>query len=152
MAKAAEVSIEETAELRPRFGADGMIPCISQDADTGAVLMFAWMNAEALGKTIETGQVHFWSRSRGKLWLKGESSGMTQQVVELRIDCDQDCVLARVRVGGNHADGVAASCHTGRPNCFYRRVTGVGEAAATAGLEVTEDRVFDADAVYGKRS
>ena len=138
--------------LAPRFGADGMIPCISQDADTGRVLMFAFMNELALQKTIETGRVHFWSRSRGKLWLKGESSGMTQHVVELRLDCDQDCVLARVRVGGNKVDGTPASCHNGFAGCFYRRVTGVGDgagAADAAGLETTEARVIDPDAVYG---
>lgn len=142
--------LEEGDTLTPRFGADGMIPCISQDADTGAVLMFAYMNAQSLQKTIETGQVHFWSRSRGKLWLKGESSGMTQHVVELRIDCDQDCLLARVRVGGSTATGVAASCHTGHPDCFYRRVTGVGEADASHALETTSTKVFDPEAVYGR--
>ena len=142
-------TLEAGSTLMPRFGPDGMIPCISQDADTGDVLMFAYMNAESFRKTVETGQVHFWSRSRGKLWLKGESSGMTQHVIELRLDCDQDCVLARVRVGGSTATGVAASCHTGHPNCFYRRVRGVGDADAGHTLETTSQKVFDPDAVYG---
>ena len=149
MATAQTDDLEEGTTLTPRFDANGMIPCISQDAETGAVLMFAFMNELSLRKTIETGQVHFWSRSRGKLWLKGESSGMTQHVVELRLDCDQDCVLARVRVGGSSATGVAASCHNGYSNCFYRRVENVGATSAEHGPETTETKVFDPDQVYG---
>ncbi|BAM05156.1 phosphoribosyl-AMP cyclohydrolase [Phycisphaera mikurensis] len=129
----------------PRFDREGLIPCVTQHADTGEVLMFAFMNAESLRATIDTGFVHYWSRSRAKLWRKGESSGMSQAVVELRTDCDQDVVLARVRIGAATADGaggVAASCHVGFPGCFYRAVEGEG-------LKIVEQRVFDPEKVYG---
>ena len=109
--------LEEGAEFSPRFGADGLITCVTVDAGDGAVLMVAHMNAEALDATLKTGIVHYWSRSRASLWRKGDTSGQIQSLVELRVDCDQDCVMAIVRVGG---DGGA--CHTGRRSCFYRRV------------------------------
>ena len=108
---------EEGLEFQPRFSPDGLIACVTVDAGDGAVLMVAHMNAEALQKTLETGVVHYWSRSRGELWRKGDTSGQVQSLVELRVDCDQDALLARVKVGG---DGGA--CHTGRRSCFYRRV------------------------------
>jgi phosphoribosyl-AMP cyclohydrolase len=108
---------ENGAEFAPHFSADGLLTCVTVDAGDGAVLMLAHMNAEALAKTIETGVVHYWSRSRGALWRKGDTSGQIQRLVELRVDCDQDALLARVEVGG---DGGA--CHTGRRSCFYRRV------------------------------
>lgn len=106
---------DETDALRPKFNADGLIAAIVQDADSHAVLMLAWMNAEALTATLETGKATYWSRSRGALWVKGETSGHTQAVVDVRVDCDQDAVLLRVRQTG-------AACHTHRPNCFYRTV------------------------------
>jgi phosphoribosyl-AMP cyclohydrolase len=109
--------IENGADFAPRFSADGLLTCVTVDARDGAVLMLAHMNAEALAKTLETGVVHYWSRSRGALWRKGDTSGQIQKLVELRVDCDQDALLARVEVGG---DGGA--CHTGRRSCFYRRV------------------------------
>jgi phosphoribosyl-AMP cyclohydrolase len=96
-----------------------LIPAIAQDFETGEVLMLAYMNAEALRLTITTGEAHYWSRSRQKLWRKGETSGETQEVVELRVDCDQDSLLMKIRQKGK---GVA--CHTGRKSCFYRRVEG----------------------------
>lgn len=108
---------DETAELRPRFDALGLVAAITQDAVTGEVLMLAWMNAEALQQTIETGRATYWSRSRGALWVKGETSGHTQEVIEIRVDCDQDAVLLRVRQTGG-------ACHTHRESCFYRRVDG----------------------------
>ena len=108
---------EEGLEFLPRFGADGLLTCVTVDAGDGVVLMVAHMNAEALARTIETGIVHYWSRSRGALWRKGDTSGQVQMLVDLRVDCDQDALLARVLVGG---DGGA--CHTGRRSCFYRRV------------------------------
>ena len=108
---------DETAELRPRFDALGLVAAIAQDAVTGEVLMLAWMNAEALQQTIETGRATYWSRSRGALWVKGETSGHTQEVIEIRVDCDQDAVLLRVRQTGG-------ACHTHRESCFYRRVDG----------------------------
>ena len=119
--------IEEGAEFRPRFSPDGLITCVTVDAGDGAVLMVAHMNAEALEKTLSTGIVHYWSRSRGELWRKGETSGQIQTLVDLRVDCDQDAVLARVKVGG---DGGA--CHTGRRSCFYRLVEGSGELTRLA--------------------
>lgn len=106
---------DETHELRPRFNADGLVTAIVQDAGTLEVLMLAWMNAEALQKTIETGKATYYSRSRGELWVKGETSGHTQQVVEMRVDCDQDAVLLFVRQTGS-------ACHTDRSSCFYRRI------------------------------
>ncbi len=110
-------SIEETARFAPRFDAAGLITCVTVAAGDGRVLMVAHMNDEALRLTVESGVVHYWSRSRGELWRKGDTSGQIQRLVELRVDCDQDVLLARVEVGG---DGGA--CHTGRPTCFYRVV------------------------------
>ena len=108
---------EEGLAFQPKFGADGLLTCVAVDAGDGAVLMVAHMNADALQKTLDTGVVHYWSRSRGQLWRKGDTTGQTQSLVELRVDCDQDALVARVNVGG---DGGA--CHTGRRSCFYRRV------------------------------
>lgn len=109
--------LERGAVIAPRFDANGLIAAVATHADTGEVLMFAWMNAEALDLTLKTGKAHYWSRSRGELWLKGETSGQVQQVVETRIDCDQDCVWIKVRPQG---DGGA--CHVGFRSCFYRVV------------------------------
>jgi phosphoribosyl-AMP cyclohydrolase len=109
--------LERGTVLAPTFNADGLIAAIAQHADTGEILMIGWMNAEALKATIDTGYVHYFSRKRQALWKKGESSGQLQAVTELRIDCDQDAVLARVIPGG---DGGA--CHTGFRSCFYRVV------------------------------
>ena len=110
-------ALEHGAELAPRFDANGLIAAVATHADTGEVLMFAWMNAEALRLTLETGVAHYYSRSRQSLWKKGETSGQLQQVVELRIDCDQDAVWLKVDVQG---DGGA--CHVGFKSCFYRVV------------------------------
>ncbi len=113
--RGSKAAVEEGLDFRPKFEADGLIPAIVSDAGTGEVLMFAFMNAEALALSIETGIVHFWSRSRGALWKKGAESGNVFNVVEMRTDCDQDVVWLRVAVEG---DGLA--CHTGRRSCFYR--------------------------------
>ena len=110
-------ALEEGALFAPRFGADGLVTAVVTDAGDGMLLMVAHMNAEALALTIETGIAHYWSRSRGSLWKKGETSGNFQQVVELRTDCDQDSVWLRVKVAGHDA-----TCHTGRRSCFYRTV------------------------------
>ena len=112
-------ALERGAVLAPRFDASGLIACITTDAASGEVLMLGWMNAEALQATLDTGVVHYFSRSRNELWKKGETSGQIQTVVELRVDCDQDAVLAKVNVGG---DGGA--CHVGFRSCFYRVVEG----------------------------
>jgi phosphoribosyl-AMP cyclohydrolase len=109
-------SQDETRELRPHFDANGLIAAIAQDADTGEVLMLAWMNAEALEQTLATGRAVYWSRSRNQLWRKGDTSGHEQHVVEVRVDCDQDAVLLKVKQTG-------AACHTGRSSCFYRVAT-----------------------------
>jgi len=106
---------ERGLSFRPAFDADGLIPAIVTDATSGDVLMFAWMNAEAVALTLETRTGHFWSRSRGRLWKKGEGSGNVLRIVEIRTDCDQDVLWLRVNVEG---DGVA--CHTGARSCFYR--------------------------------
>jgi phosphoribosyl-AMP cyclohydrolase len=108
-------SIEETTRFAPRFGSDGLIAAIVADAASNEVLMFAWMNQEALAVTLETGEAHFWSRSRRKLWRKGETSGEVFAVVEILTDCDQDALLLRAE-----AKGQGAACHTGRRSCFYR--------------------------------
>ena len=110
-------ALERGDEIAPRFDANGLVAAIAQHADTGEVLMFAWMNAEALRLTLDTGVAHYWSRSRNSLWKKGETSGQLQLVEEIRIDCDQDAVLLKVRPQG---DGGA--CHVGFRSCFYRVV------------------------------
>jgi phosphoribosyl-AMP cyclohydrolase len=125
--------VEYGMSFRPRFDQAGLIPAIVTDAHSGEVLMFAWMNAEALARTLETGVGHFWSRSRNKLWQKGEESGNRLKVVELRVDCDQDALWLRVEVLGN---GVA--CHTGARTCFYRRLP-IGGPAAEMQLQPTSD-------------
>ncbi len=110
-----------------RFNDDGLVPCVTQDSRSGEVLTLAWMNAESLRLTLETGEVHFFSRSRQEIWRKGETSGNTQRVVELRVDCDEDAVLALV-------DPAGPACHTGERTCFFRRVED-GEAPEPAAGE-----------------
>jgi phosphoribosyl-AMP cyclohydrolase len=110
-------ALEEGAEFAPRFDASGLIVCVTVDAATREVLMVAYMNQLALDKTIETGDAHYWSRSRQSLWRKGDTSGQVQRVVSLSVDCDQDAILLEVEPGG---DGGA--CHTGRKSCFYRQL------------------------------
>ena len=116
-APGSKAELEEGTVLSPRFGADGLITCITTDFATGEILMVAHMNAEALARTIETGEAWYWSRSRGELWHKGATSGQIQTVKEMRVDCDQDALLLRVQVAGN-----GGCCHTGRRSCFYRKV------------------------------
>jgi phosphoribosyl-AMP cyclohydrolase len=106
-----------------KYDANGLIPCIAQDDATGDVLMMAWMNADAVAQTLATGRVTYWSRSRQAFWIKGETSGHVQHLVELRVDCDRDCLLARV-----HQHGPA--CHTNRRSCFYTALRG-GEEIVT---------------------
>lgn len=107
--------IEETADFRPKFGADGLIAVAVTDASTRQLLMLAWMNREALDKTLESGDAWYWSRSRGALWRKGETSGHVQKVAEIRTDCDQDALELVV-------DQTGPACHTNRKSCFYRIV------------------------------
>ena len=131
--------LEEGLALTPKFDADGLVTCVATDAGSGEVLMVAHMNAEALGRTIATGEAWYFSRSRGALWKKGETSGHTQRVLEMRVDCDQDAILIKVEQSGG-------ACHTGHRSCFYRTVP-LGNASAVA-LEFREDRVFDPKTVY----
>jgi phosphoribosyl-AMP cyclohydrolase len=135
--------LEEDSALTPKFDADGLVTCVATDAGSGEVLMVAHMNAQALARTIETGQAWYFSRSRGVLWRKGETSGHIQRVVEMRVDCDQDAVLIKVEQAGG-------ACHTGRRSCFYRAVPlGKGEAKPGAvRLELRDERVFDPNTVY----
>jgi len=109
------VTLDESSTFTPRWGADGLITAVTIDASSGAVLMVAHMNADALAATLATGEAHYWSRSRRELWHKGATSGAIQRVVEIRVDCDQDCLLLRVEPAG-------PACHTGRQTCFYRRL------------------------------
>ena len=135
---------EESTVFAPRFDADGLLPVVVTSAKTGQVLMLAYMNEEALARTIETGEAHYWSRSRRRLWRKGEESGKTQRVVEMRTDCDQDALWLMVE-----GTGAEAACHTGRRSCFYRGVP-LG-AAPRGGLSlrfVDAERQFDPDSVY----
>jgi len=135
-------SIEEGRVLTPKFDADGLVTCVTTDATSGELLMVAHMNAEALAKTIESGEAWYFSRSRRKLWRKGESSGHVQHVVEMRVDCDQDTVWIKVAQAG------AGACHTGRRSCFYRAVP-LGKAPdASLLLEFREEKVFDPKSVY----
>ncbi len=115
----------------------GLVPAIAQDAEDGEVLMLAYMNEEAWRKTLETGEAHYWSRSRSRLWHKGESSGNVQKVHSIRLDCDSDTILLSItQIGG-------AACHTGRRSCFYRKLENGVES-------ICSDQVFDPAAVYGK--
>jgi phosphoribosyl-AMP cyclohydrolase len=137
-------SLEEGLALTPRFGADGLIAAIVVDDASGDVVMLAWMNAEALTRTIETREGWYWSRSRQELWHKGATSGHVQSVRDIRIDCDQDAVLLRVETAGT-----GANCHTGRKSCFYRRVNTPIEGNVPT-LEFTGDEpLFDPSKVYG---
>ena len=142
-----KAKLEDGAVLAPRFDAAGLVTAVVTDADSGQLLMVAHMNAEALQRTLETGTACYWSRSRAKLWVKGETSGETQHVVEIRTDCDQDAIWLKVR-----AQGRGAACHTGRRSCFYRRVEKgrTGKDGAVFRLVTDDDdRLFDPDTVYG---
>ncbi len=135
---------EEGLALLPKFDADGLVTAVVTDAANGDVLMVAHMNAEALAKTIESGEAWYFSRSRKKLWKKGEESGHVQRVTELRVDCDQDAVWIKVEQQGPGA------CHTGRRSCFYRAAP-LGQSGAVK-LEFRDaDKSFDPGKVYGKK-
>jgi len=120
---------------RVSFNDEGLLPVIVQDINTGEVLMMAWMNREALEKTLETDKTHFWSRSRKRIWLKGEVSGHYQLVKEIRVDCDEDVLLIKV-------EQVKAACHTGYKSCFFRKVNEKGE------LELVAKKIFEPKKIY----
>ena len=130
---------EEGLTLKPKFDASGLVTCVATDAVTSEVLMVAHMNEEALRKTIASGEAWYFSRSRGALWRKGETSGHVQRVVEMRVDCDQDAILIRVEQAG-------AACHTGRHSCFYRKVEGTDGGARLSFVDA--ERQFDPKVVY----
>ena len=121
-----------------KFDGNGLIPAIVQDHQNGRVLMMAWMNRASLEKTLETGKTHFWSRSRQKFWMKGESSGHIQTVKDIALDCDGDTLLIQV-------DQVGAACHEGYRSCFYRSAPAGG-----AGIKITEPQLASPDQIYGK--
>lgn len=141
-----KAEIEEGERLAPKFDANGLVTAVTVDADKGDVLMVAHMDAQALALTIETGEAHYFSRSRGRLWKKGEESGHIQRVAEIRVDCDQDAVVLRVRM-----EGPGAACHTGHRSCFFRSVP-LGTAPSPE-LKLTVNdagKVFDPKTVYAK--
>lgn len=132
--------VELGKEFCPKFDEHGLIPVVATDSDTGEVLMQAYMNAETLQMSLDKGEAVYWSRSRQEIWHKGATSGMTQKIVELRTDCDQDCIWIRVEQQGG------AACHTGRRSCFYRRIE-------NGSLVLDEEApVFDPAVVYGKKT
>ena len=137
--------VEEGAELAPKFDRDGLIAVVTTDVESGEVLMHAYMNAEALRKTITHGEAFYWSRSRNCLWHKGATSGLVQKVVEMRIDDDQDAVWLRVKVEGD------ASCHVGYRSCFYRSIP-LQEQSGSSPVRLTFEesaKTFDPKVVYG---
>lgn len=145
---AKRISVEQVEEgrvLAPKFDADGLVAAVTTDAKSGDVLMLGYMNSEALAKTIETGEAHYWSRSRKVLWHKGATSGLVQKVIDLRIDDDQDAVWLKVEVAGS-----GASCHVGYKSCFYRSIP-TGQAPSPQ-LELSfeeQEKTFDPKEVYG---
>jgi len=141
--------IELGTTLQPKFGPDGLVPCITQDATSGEVLMFAFMNAESLAHTLKTRKATYWSRSRQKLWVKGEESGNVQVVKDVLTDCDQDVILIKVDQTGSGG----AACHNGYKSCFYRKVAAGADTGdpASLKLEFAAKRLFDPATVYKKK-
>ena len=128
-------AVQDDALALVKFDDKGLVPAIAQQHDTGEVLMMAWMNEQALRATFDTGEVHYWSRSRGNLWQKGETSGQTQKLVDFRVDCDGDTLLLLV-------DQTGVACHTGRRSCFFR-------AVRPDGIAETEPVIVAPDTLYG---
>ncbi|WP_299820867.1 phosphoribosyl-AMP cyclohydrolase [uncultured Roseibium sp.] len=137
-------AVEDGDLLMPKYDADGLIAAVVTDVATGEVLMVGYMNAEALKRTIETGEAWYWSRSRQEFWKKGETSGQIQSVHEMLTDCDQDALVLKVSVAGN-----GATCHVGYRSCFYRKIISTNDGAVR--LErIAADKVYDPNDVYGK--
>ena len=132
--------LEETLTFAPQFDDKGLIPCVTTCADSADVLMVAYMNAESIQKTIETGEAHYWSRSRGSLWHKGATSGQIQYVTEMRTDCDQDCIWIKVK-------SKPGACHTGRKTCFYRQIEVNSKVQKDMKL-IDDEKCFDPKDVY----
>lgn len=137
-------SVEDGDVLMPKFDADGLIAAVVTDVATGDVLMVGYMNAEALKRTIETGEAWYWSRSRQSFWKKGETSGQIQNVHEILTDCDQDALVLKVSVAGN-----GATCHVGYRSCFYRKVV-MAQDGSVRLERVEAEKVYDPADVYGK--
>lgn len=131
--------VEEGLQFTPKFDAQGLIPAIAQDAQSGQVLMVAWMNREALDRTIETGRATYFSRFRGKLWMKGEESGHVQTVRQILVDCDQDCLILKVSVD-------QGQCHVGYQSCFYRAL----KPRSKTDLDLIAQKVYDPKTAYRK--
>lgn len=138
-----EAERESGSVFAPKFDSNGLVTAITVETGTNQILMVAHMNAEALAETLRSGYATYWSRSRGKLWKKGESSGELQELVEMRTDCDQDAIVLTVRQTGH-----GAACHTGRKSCFYRKIEMVDGKARLA--DTGEPRLFDPEEVYGR--
>jgi phosphoribosyl-AMP cyclohydrolase len=137
--------VEEGYDLAPKFDDDGLLPVVTTSAETGDVLMLGYMNSEALERTIETGEAHYWSRSRQCLWHKGATSGLVQKIVDIRVDDDQDAIWLKVEVAGS-----GASCHVGYNSCFYRSIPTGKAPSPDLKLEYREDeKTFDPTQVYG---
>jgi phosphoribosyl-AMP cyclohydrolase len=136
---AAPKEVETGATFQPKFNADGLITAIAQDAETGEILMVAYMNDQALARTLETGRAVYYSRSRKKLWAKGEESGHVQKVDEIRVDCDQDCLILKVTVD-------QGQCHVGYQSCFYRKIA----TGSQTDLQFIADPVYDPQEAYNK--
>lgn len=133
-------NVEEGTDLAPKFDANGLLTAVAQDLKSGEILMVAYMNAEALEQTIETGTATYYSRSRKKLWRKGEQSGHTQKVEQILVDCDQDCIVLKVSVG-------AGQCHVGYQSCFYRAV----KKDNPQKLEFIAEKTYNPEKTYGKK-
>ncbi|MEQ8446174.1 MAG: phosphoribosyl-AMP cyclohydrolase [Pelagibacterium sp.] len=136
-----KADLESGSIFAPKFDANGLVTAVTIEAGTNEVLMVAHMNAEAIAETLRSGHATYWSRSRGKLWKKGETSGELQELVELRTDCDQDALVVVVKQTGH-----GAACHTGRKSCFYRRVEMIDSAAQL--VDTGAAQLFDPDEVY----
>ncbi|KPN29767.1 phosphoribosyl-AMP cyclohydrolase [Halolamina pelagica] len=134
-------SMAELSTVDIDFGDDGLVPAVTQDADDGEVLMLAYVSPEALRRTVDTGRAHYYSRSRDELWEKGATSGNTQSVVDVRVDCDGDTLLYVVEQAGG-------ACHTGYRSCFHRSVASIDDDGETVDVETVGEQVFDPDAVY----
>ncbi len=140
--------LETGMVFSPKFDQNGVLPAIATDATSGDVLMLAYMNEQALALSIETGVAHYWSRSRNRLWKKGETSGNTQKIIELRTDCDQDAIWMKVE-----QQGKGAACHVGYKSCFFRAIPTGDAPSADLQLDFKEEApLFDPDEVYGKKA
>jgi phosphoribosyl-AMP cyclohydrolase len=137
-------AVEDGDLLMPKFDGDGLIAAVVTDVATGDVLMVGYMNAEALKRTLETGEAWYWSRSRQSYWKKGETSGQIQTVHEILTDCDQDALVLKVSVAGN-----GATCHVGYRSCFYRKIV-IADNGSARLKRVEADKVYDPEEVYGK--